>query len=206
MNIPAAYAATLAHVQGHFPGAMIAGGCLRDLDNDRPVKDVDIFLPNLVPPPPPPLDPSDFFACLATDDFEWLRWRVSASLPMDGQIVGVMGSYEGWATEEVLGVFDISTPLLDYQLICLTTGPETILPRMDFGICRISYDGDMVHRTNEYHADKHNERFTLLRCGSHTELERSLARHKRLSEKYVGWPIDLTLIAPDQGGSEFVFN
>lgn len=188
MHIPNSYHSALAQVRASFPGALIAGGCLRDLDNGRPVKDVDIFLPSLAAPKAD-IDETDLFACLSQDDFSWLRDMITASLPEGGSVVGVMGCYEGWATEEVMGVFDIETPVLNYQLICLSSDAESILPRMDFGICRIAWDGEMVHRTNEYQADKHNERFTLLRCGSPTEMELSLARYARLSQKYPGWPM-----------------
>lgn len=186
--IPDAYASALVHVQRTFPGAVIAGGALRDLENERPVKDIDIFIPDIVIPEPEPVD-GPFGTLTCVPDFNWLRTKIIESLPEGGELVGVMGSYEGWATEEVIGVFDIKTPDLDYQVICLTSGPETILPRMDFGICRISWDGSEVHRTDEYNADRLNECLTLHRCDDRTQYDRSITRYTRLAKKYQGWPL-----------------
>src|ERR1035437_7664894 len=44
-EIPQDWKDVLARVQGAFPGAIIAGGALRDLYHGKPVKDVDIFIP-----------------------------------------------------------------------------------------------------------------------------------------------------------------
>lgn len=170
MEIPAAYAATLAHVCAVFPDSLLAGGCLRDLDNGRPVKDIDIFAPN------------------AGSSFEEVREKVGKLVP-DSALIGVMGGYENWATEEVLGVFDIAGPHSDYQLITLSSGPDSILPRLDFGICQIASDGSSVFRTDAYERDKANQTFTLVRCDDAAQYDRSLKRFQRLSEKYQGWKL-----------------
>jgi hypothetical protein len=183
MQLNKAYGPTLAHVQATFPGAVVAGGCLRDADNGRPIKDVDLFAPNVS----------------TKDGFDGLKLRVAASLPEGGEIVGVMGGYETWATAECIGVFDIRSPALDYQLICLTTPPEAILPRMDFGICRISWDGNTVHRTEEYLADQAAQKFTLRRCDDSTQFERSCSRYERLVQKYKGWAFELSPLVAAAG-------
>src|SRR3546814_21107237 len=83
MEIPAAYAATLAHVRAVFPGALIAGGCLRDMDNASPVKDIEIFTPH------------------AARAFEEVR-RLGASLyNTSGATTGMMGKPNTEATEEL---------------------------------------------------------------------------------------------------------
>jgi hypothetical protein len=179
MQIPAAYAATLAAVREVFPGALIAGGALRDLDNDRPVKDLDIFAPDV-------------------PDLDTFRDR-AACLLRPAALMGVMGGYENWATRECIGVLDISGTDADFQLIGLSTGPETILPRLDFGICRIGYDGSEVIRTDDYLADQAAQSFTLLRADDDAQRDRSLRRFERLSAKYPGWK----LIDPDD---PFVLN
>jgi len=167
MQLPAAYAATLAAVREVFPGAMIAGGALRDLDNDRPVKDLDIFAPDV-------------------PDLDLLRSR-AAGLLRPGALMGVMGGYESWATAECVGVLDISGPLSDFQLIGLRSGPETIIPRLDFGICQIGHTGEQLIVTPAYLADKANQTFTLVRSDDDAQRDRSVRRHERLAEKYPGW-------------------
>jgi hypothetical protein len=170
MRLPAAYAATLADVQDVFPGSMIAGGALRDIDNERPVKDLDVFAP-----------------CVAS--FDDLRLRV-AGTPQLGlhKILRIMGSYDDWGTSEVVGVLDVDGPWGPYQLIGLSTGPETILRRLDFGICQIGHDGRRLVRTEAYFRDKADQTFTMVRCDDRNQLDRSLRRFKRLTaEKYRGW-------------------
>jgi hypothetical protein len=171
MNIPESYRTALMAVREVFPGALIAGGCLRDLDNGRPVKDVDIFVPN----------------CPSYDDTLAL---VREHLVPDPQMMSnTMGGYEAWATPELVGVFDICRPDQDFQPVCLSGGPETILGRMDFGICRISYDGESVHRTDEYLADQATKTFTLLRSDDDAQHDRSMRRWDRFREKYGDWTL-----------------
>src|SRR3546814_3683931 len=116
----------------HTRCALVTGvqtWCSSDLlDNDRPVKDIDIFAPH------------------AGESFEEARRLVECLLPSSGALTDVMGGYENWATDEVVGVFDIEGPDLSYQLIALKTGPETILPRLDFGLCQIAFYGAKVNK------------------------------------------------------------
>lgn len=176
MHIPAAYAATLAAVREVFPGALIAGGALRDLDNGREVKDLDIFAPDVT-------------------DLDDLKARAGHF----GVLLSVMGGYESWATEECVGVIDLQIGDQPFQLIGLRSGPETILPRLDFGICRIGFDGTEVIRTGDYLADQATQSFTILRADDSAQRERSLRRFERLSAKYPGWK----LVDPDE--HPFVF-
>lgn len=169
MQIPAAYAAILTAVREAFPGSLIAGGALRDLDNGRPVKDIDVFAPN----------------CNSFDD---LYHRATHCLPEEHFATTEFHSYEDWCTREVVGVLNVESPFGPYQLIGLSTGPETIIPRLDFGICQIGYDGLEVVRSVAYEADKARKTFTLTRCDDERQRDRSVRRYGRLSaEKYAGW-------------------
>lgn len=168
-TVPDHLRAILSDVQQAFAGSMIAGGCLRDLDNDRPYKDIDVFAPD----------------CNSFDD---LYWRATHGLP-EGHVVGrIYASYEDWGTNEVVGVLDILSTHGAYQLIGLTTGPERILPRLDFGICQIGFDGQFIERTKEYRLDRFFHTFTLVRSDDERQKKRSHKRYLRLtSEKYIGW-------------------
>ena len=168
MQIPAAFAATLALVQEQFPGSMLAGGALRDLDNGRAVKDLDIFAPNV-------------------GSLEELK--TGARCIAEGSLIGVMGGYENWATAECVGVLDVDCPYGLFQLIGLCTGPETILPRIDFGICQIGFDGTQVVHTEAYAADKAAKTFTIVRSDDAAQTDRSYRRWDRLRAKYADWKL-----------------
>ena len=166
MEIPAAYRAALADVCSVFPGSMLAGGAMRDLDNGRPVKDLDVFCPNV-------------------GDLDTFKARVGTLAST--KLLGVMGGYENWATSECVGVLDVESPYGPVQLIGLSTGPETILSRIDFGICQIGFDGEQVIRTEAYEADKAAKTFTIVRSDDEAQLDRSYRRWDRLREKYPDW-------------------
>ena len=76
---------------------------------------------------------------------------------------------------------------------------EENIARFDFGICRIAFDGARFEMHWGYEYDRMEERFTLRRCVSPQTLLLSLARYKRLEQKYVGWD----LVIPSQF-SEFM--
>lgn len=141
---------------------------MRDLDNGREVKDLDVFCPNVD----------------SLDDF---KARVGTIASM--RLLGVMGGYENWATSECVGVLDVEGPYGPVQLIGLTTGPESILPRIDFGICQIGFDGDQVVRTEAYEVDKAAQTFTIVRSDDAAQEDRSFRRFDRLSVKYPGWSL-----------------
>ena len=178
-DLPAAWHISLQKVRVYFPGALIAGGALRDLDNGRPIKDIDIFAPNCTD-----LKMAKAFA-------EGLSNAPVKTLSSERRVNDEGRVYEEWAATDLLAIFDIQAEELDYQLIAIKGGPEDILKRIDFGICRIATDGEQIIRTDEYNADRVNECFTLHRCDDSSQYDRSLRRHERLVKKYVGWPLKI---------------
>jgi hypothetical protein len=65
------------------------------------------------------------------------------------KVLQVMGAYDAWGTQECVGVLDMDSPHGPYQLIGLSTGPETIIPRLDFGICQLGHTGRELIGTGE---------------------------------------------------------
>lgn len=103
--------------------------------------------------------------------------------------------FSGWSEsrnfDEVLGVYLLHGPGgLDKQLVIMR-GRRLDLSVFDFGLCMAAFDGRDVIRTPEFDADAAGERFTLLTCRGEHDLARSVARHRRWSDKYPGWPLVL---------------
>ncbi|MEZ2409817.1 hypothetical protein AB6806_23785 [Bosea sp. RCC_152_1] len=174
-DIPGAWLTILAAVQTIHPEAILAGGALRDLDNGRPVKDLDIFIDAGrvsvgalsvllgIDPTTVHVQGCDFSSCLNesdcqfSDTFSCLGWEVN-----------------------VIGLADMPVTL------------ASVTERVDFGICQIGTDGVEVRKTLAYHNDKAFRRFTVCRQQSVDETDRSLRRWDRISAKYPGW----TLVRP----------
>lgn len=192
-DLPATWHISLQKVRDLFPGAMIAGGALRDLDNGRPVKDIDIFAPNCTD-----LELAKSFA-------QGLSNKPLNVLSSENRVNAEGRVYQEWAASDVLAIIDIEGEELNYQLICLKCGPEDIIKRIDFGICRIATDGETITRTDEYHADRVNACFTIHRCDDTSQFDRSIRRHERLVKKYEGWPLKIAPHLQCQCGKHCVF-
>jgi hypothetical protein len=194
-TLPSAWADLLfrLHSAG-FPEAIIAGGALRDLVNDKPVKAIDIFVSDhnevtvngnfgLI------LDSLEEFhhrLAKAIGDPNW-SYTVSRSAPeylesMDDQVVEVLS-------------FNAPGITLPVQVVVLkdASNPWEVLKRIDFGICQIGHNGKATLATPEYTIDKVNHSFTLCRCESKAQMARSMQRYERLSAKYPDWE----LVVPD---------
>jgi hypothetical protein len=154
-------------IQETFPEAVIAGGCLRDGDHGVKVKDVDIFIR------------------------EFPLWSDREMLERLGQKLGLKGSttikYE--SIEYIFGMDSDVQRVFDFdlfQVIALKKMEtlEDVVGRIDFGLCRIGTNGDRAYISPDYVVDKAGKQFTLLRCESNRQYNRSMARYDRLKEKY----------------------
>lgn len=175
MEIPQPWKDALAAVQAVCPEAVIAGGCLRDLDNGREVKDIDIFV---------------------TGEKEGVLRGLHERMSSDGfdaEEIDTASMYPVGERNEVVGFFEVRFDDLDVpaQIIMVNWDTAKICDRFDFGICRIAFDGERLIRTGEYEADKHDEVFRLRRERDDIELVASIHRFARLSRKYEGWPFAL---------------
>lgn len=174
MEVPREWTDLLTRLSEVIGPVVLAGGALRDLDNGRQVKDLDFFVHAA---------DQKAFVSMASRLRE-AGFSLKHSMPA--------GSYlQGW-TEEVVGLIDLSEGVgpneLPAQIVVINAPLSTVRERMDFGLCRISYDGYAVYRSYSYKHDVDNHTITLLRPGSNAQVRRSLKRYERLRQKY-DWPL-----------------
>ena len=184
--VPKEWATLRNHVSVDHPGAVIAGGCLRDLILGAPVKDIDFFVP-------------------ATDrpaNMKWAGWeKVREFTDTQGYILGFR--------DEVCRVTEFFVPyqpLLPVQIIelrwDLSQKPfiDFVMERMDFDFCRVAYgprrpmlDRAKLEVSLEAQCAFETNVATLMICEDRIQAERSIKRAIRFQEKYPGWMFDLTL-------------
>jgi hypothetical protein len=184
MQIPSSWTAAVLAIRAVCPTAVLAGGALRDLDNDRPIKDFDVFI--------------------AADDLEAAE-DAMASLTEAGLTVAFdpteLTVYPEDQNLEVVAVAEIQMPealkpfagirALPVQAVFVRWDTAQIVDRFDYGICRLSYDGSgtTVLPPLEYTDDKANKVFRLRRERlTPLSMRGSVKRYARLTaEKYPGW-------------------
>lgn len=173
------WADLLGHIHTVAPEAHIAGGAVRDTLLNQPVKDIDIFIHE--------------DHALKVGEVLWgLGYGMGCTTP---------GQYLGGADPVVVEASDFPPPVDQEHPVNLVSlrGEASIhvsLERIDFGLCRIGYDGRKIHQDSagSYSVDATCHRLTLLRCENQAQFDRSMKRFERLREKYVGWE----LVVPEQ--------
>ena len=155
---------------------VLVGGALRDLDNGRPVKDLDLFV--LVRP----LDVIHFDPAF----YEAELRRVVPGLEVVEQLHAEYCDFR----DEVLHVTTCRVPDFPYEVQVIFADlphPQAAIDRVDFGICQIGWTGQELIRTPAYEADKALCSFTLLQAPTDKHRKRSRRRFERFVEKYHGW-------------------
>lgn len=184
-ELPQSWRLALEIIQYGFPDAVIAGGALRDLILGREPKDIDVFAEH----------PSTGFSTgslVGANTAEIKEWAERYLGPARCVINSAWANYnEGM--DGVVCAVEIDTALtrpLPIQLIMMNR-PMTLqsaVERIDFGLCRVSHDGARLYRHPDFDHDVTNQCFTLRRSNSLDQYDRSRARHRRLEQKYLGWP------------------
>jgi hypothetical protein len=163
----------LVQDQPAWKGSVLAGGALRDLDNGRPVKDVDIFVPFLDNesalkkledvcsrlPEKPLVDPVEHNS-------------VHCSKPGQPGINHFIFVHDGWK-------FEISqrTEQFDYK---------SLMCEFDVGLCMIALTpSDEIFRNDAYKKDKANHTLTIVNQTGGREMDHA----ERILRKYAGWTI-----------------
>lgn len=162
----------LESVQSVFPGAILAGGYLRDVLCGRAPRDIDIFVPYMA---------MDLKRAIALGILRAER---------------MTGAAEYMERTEVCDIWDLADCELPIQIIMLSPGwnPIERAKNHDFGICQVWMSGAAVEYTEAFVADVASNTFTLVACETEIEYRRSMRRWTRLQEKYR----EFTLVVPEE--------
>lgn len=179
MEIPAKWKAIMSLAQEIEPRAVLAGGALRDLDNGKPVKDLDIFVP------------SHSEAVFHQTVYAFSKVWDAPTVPYES-----FESYMTWhdrlmgvAEWELLGV---PVQIIGLYLADVMWSPDGVINRVDMGICQIAWDGESFYKTPAYDVDKQTQTFTIVKRQTPNQLLRSVQRYLRLTEeKYAGWRFNI---------------
>jgi hypothetical protein len=171
-EIPATWTEALRSIQVLRPEAVIGGGCLRDLDNGRPVKDIDIFVRGS-----------------KAEHLESLHQALSDGDQFHVEEIDSDNWYPVGDGNDVVGFFEMRLYVDDppIQIIMVDFDCSLIVERFDYGICRIAFDGVTLIKSPEYLLDQANEVFKLRRSRDENQLAASVHRYARLVQKYPGW-------------------
>jgi hypothetical protein len=175
IELPGNWTAVLERIRSVLPSAYLAGGAIRDFDNARPVKDFDVFFTE------------------GFDNINYLEDKLKDLYIYKSECPGqYMG---GGAASEVGGTMTFNSivglPELNLILLDKSFNPTGIIERVDFGLCQIGADCLGVEYTPAYAYDRDNQCLTLTRAESVEGVARSLKRYARLSQKYVGWELNV---------------
>jgi hypothetical protein len=167
-------------------GALIAGGACRDHILGRPVKDIDVFVP----------------------DQEGIEMKLGAAFGHLHVNPIIAAEYAG-AGGEVDHVYEVSfgdDPFgethIPVQAIVLAQGLDPIerARHHDFGICQAWYvEGTQtaigfIQATEAFHLDMGNKTFTLSHCEDVTQFDRSMRRWGRFKERFP----EFTVVVSDE--------
>lgn len=206
--IPQEWKKFLAVIQSKFPSAIIAGGALRDLIVDNPIKDVDIFIADL--------DTTaglDFQSIadliglpLVRKEVEMVRDHVKvmhdikkAKMEMHDKYLTVDARY---VAQETMGqqaliesfinyIIDVQYDGIMYQLIFIEQDPVSyVYTDFDFGICKIYFDGIEMVVTEEFWYDFENKQLTMSGQFSAGQMLHTMYTHRpNLIKKFPGWKV-----------------
>ena len=186
-KVPQRWLDVLRSVQRNFPEAVIAGGALRDLDNDRQVKDIDIFV----------IDRGADVTTMLLDDAMGYPGVVLAEQIQEYEnstngLVSVV-DYSHNKPNLLNGTMDwlVQEAGPNFQFIVIDGAardapnfyfPDYLMNDFDIGLCEIYLNGPMIFTTENYRRDKDNK--TLTCTPTLGKENRTQERLIRISAKY----------------------
>jgi hypothetical protein len=180
IRIPESWLNVIKRLRSYTPiwqEAALAGGCLRDLDLGRSIKDVDIFLPIGAPAPDIALEKALNMGNHISPDYVTIEEIQHDPRHNSATTNGVTALshfifyLDGWK-------FEITQKAEPFT-------QRTILDSFDLGLCMICLEGDKIYRSPEYQTDAANKSITVVRQTG----GREVAHAKRIARKYAGWSI-----------------
>lgn len=179
LNIPSEWLHTLSVLQGVYPSAIIAGGALRDIFFNKPVKDVDIFVE---------LDRDT----INTDTFlEEVANTLESVLEEDSDVKLIAAStYSGTDLDrDILCIFNIVVNSKTYDIIFIARGSVPAVEKFDVNICQIYYDGYKVITTSAFDDCVETKTIKVLNVN---RKDRGRKRLERMQAKFpeftIEWP------------------
>jgi hypothetical protein len=211
--IPQEWKKFLATVQTFFPDAIIAGGALRDLIAEKPVKDVDIFISDLdmnadilndglLDKLATALgikvlskgDKPDRDYVMIDEDFKALKNEA-----FDGKVAQAITSSEYVDSDSVRSVYEsfinyivtVKYNSVLYQLIFVEAPTKQyVYNDFDFGLCKIFFDGNKLTITEEFWYDLENKQITFAGKFSVGQAMHTLFVHREnIIKKFPGWKV-----------------
>lgn len=175
MRIPTLWSDVLSKIQTVFPSAVIAGGALRDLDNERPIKDVDIFIPVQTP-----------------DDYTKIYDLFPDAVLSKHTQYGIKAVPDD-ADRDIWAIFNLNRgSLLDGSFISfdliICTEAAADMNSFDINLCQIIYDGHKVVKSNEYIKGQAEKVLKVLNVN---RTDRNARRMERMKAKYPDFTVEL---------------
>ncbi len=162
-DIPQDWKDVLARVQGAFPGAIIAGGALRDLDHGKPVKDVDIFIPiDIIP-----------------------QETLDGVIEDLGLQIHPIGKGRTNPDRKIFGIYHTTINGIQYELI-FASPLACSIDTFDINICQIQFNGEAVGTTYQYDRGVQGKLITFPNPQSE---KRMAERTERIQVKYPEYTI-----------------
>lgn len=163
-ELPAQWLEVLRKIQTVFPSAKIAGGALRDLMNDRDIKDVDIFCPISTNP--------------GMADLVWKLFE-GEDLSLNPTVTYTSNEDNG-DDRALYAVFTLHKDGWQYDII-LASPDDCSIHNFDINICQISHDGEALTYTASYIQGITNKEIKALHVN---RKDRNAKRIERLTAKY----------------------
>ncbi len=173
-------------IQVHYKDAFIAGGCLRDLLNNKEISDIDIF--TFMQPKPE----HEWASILGHDQCETYE---------DARVLDVLDA------SKLLVRYEVEDPVYPTQLISLTNvagkTPQEAIEGFMFGLQQIRYDDkqEVIVATPAYYKDIEEKTITLMRCNGPNDVVAADSIWCKLHYKYP----DYQLVIPPKFQSQWNF-